>query len=301
MLVNASPEILAQAGLEQASYCSRETPQVLLARRVTAADLKTMEIDTSNPQDVTPLGLVILKGNFDESECNKHFVSTDTGSKYLCYIFDLQRGLSSATIFSKDGSFFKKALNDPTLPDTPTDSATNVLPVSTPSGTFQVYTTTAAKPGVTLTPTPIPTPDSKHPGSRGMAAIKPSKVLSAADIAANTPAFTEADVAAYLAQPHPEWALIGSIAPIVVDKVEFIPYKLVDNKLNLHLGLRSDLTYDTVVCLVTAHGTFTNLAASNAPMLTPSPGYTPKSPGTFKRAYWVFDIQDGSLKMLGGY
>jgi hypothetical protein len=299
-LVGASAQEVSQLAVRAMKGCVISgNPQVVLTRQINDTDLLAMGLNDFANGNNQLRSLVIIKADMDPKLCTRGRL-TGFRIEYIAYLINLEHGTIIGTTTSRQGGAFRKALNDPTLPDDALPPT--VLPTQlVPGATFQVYTTTVAKPGSTLTPTPIPTPDSKHPGSRGMAAIKPSKVLSAADVAANTPAFTEADVATYLAQPHPEWALIGSIAPIVVDKVEFIPYKLVDNKLNLHLGLRSDLIYDTVVCLVTAHGTFTNLAASNAPMLTPPPGYTPKNPGTFKRAYWVFDIQDGSLKMLGGY
>jgi hypothetical protein len=72
--------------------------------------------------DPPPMMLVIVKGDFDiiglygtGSPPPEH-----PRAKYILYIYNLQTGGPTAITSSQNGGTFRKALNDPSLPDDPT-------------------------------------------------------------------------------------------------------------------------------------------------------------------------------------
>ncbi len=144
-LGNASPEEVGQAAIAFAFEERRVisgTPQVLLARSVTLQEVGNLGLGQSSfgSSEQPPLMLVILKGDFNKevsfggyqrselcllikgrpSSCPapKHY-------QYIGYVYDLWASAPTIFMQSKDGSIFRQALNDPSLP-------TDETPLSTP-------------------------------------------------------------------------------------------------------------------------------------------------------------------------
>jgi hypothetical protein len=124
-LVSALPTEIGQAAIDhtlaQFSIMSG-SPQVLLTRSITVKDLPSLGLPKINFAALEPpLMLVILKGDFDISnlpgggnipKSNWHW-----RVGYIAYVMDLKAGLPTLTMGSPQGGIFRKALNNPNLPD----------------------------------------------------------------------------------------------------------------------------------------------------------------------------------------
>jgi len=105
---------------KEVATSSETDPQVVLARFVTADDLHSMVL--SSPAFISietpPMALVILRGDFAYTPLGT-LVGGDTPpakSKYIAYIFDLWAGLPTSIMTSPNGSHFRQALADMSLP-----------------------------------------------------------------------------------------------------------------------------------------------------------------------------------------
>jgi hypothetical protein len=131
-LLNASDQEVTNAALESTriSFDVTDTPKVILIRSVTIEDLSKLGLSEVAGGDVgKPLKLVVVKGAFDLSNIRGGFSSKKGKLKasYVGYIFDLDAGVPIATLTSKNGGRFRKALNQPNLPEDvqPDDSGLN--------------------------------------------------------------------------------------------------------------------------------------------------------------------------------
>jgi hypothetical protein len=159
-LIGASPEQVAQFALQ---YVGNQvdtrgvTPQVLLSRPVKDEELPSLGFDciVFGTIEQPPLALVIMKGRF--------FVGGSMGGgggefEYLAYIFDVWSAQAEVRDVSVNGSIFRTALNDPSLP-TPEPMFSRAPICETPGPTHYHYGDTV--PGIpmpTATPGPSPTP-----------------------------------------------------------------------------------------------------------------------------------------------
>ena len=122
--VSVSSDVMIAAALEHSRFYDAIVsgePEVLLTMPgwpQTMHDLG-IYIGNWNPTCQRPFYLVILKGDFDATSLFPGR-STERLGKYVAYVFDLTAGVPgdvTFTILSPDGSAFKQALQDPTLPD----------------------------------------------------------------------------------------------------------------------------------------------------------------------------------------
>ncbi|HEX2172234.1 MAG TPA: hypothetical protein VHL09_07295 [Dehalococcoidia bacterium] len=65
--------------------------------------------------------LVIMKGDFDRSAApgSRGLDLSAMKVQYMAYVFELDDGRPIMQLYSPDGRLFKRALNDPSLPDHP--------------------------------------------------------------------------------------------------------------------------------------------------------------------------------------
>lgn len=122
-LTNASPVEVGQAAI---SYTKSKFPlisgdvHIALIRPVTTAELPGLGFGTFEfgSIEVPPLMLVILKGDFGVGDKLGSTISQEPGrAQYIAHVFDLWAGVPIITGISPRGGHFRKALNDPTLPD----------------------------------------------------------------------------------------------------------------------------------------------------------------------------------------
>jgi hypothetical protein len=154
---------MAQVALNvtNANYPSlSDTPEVVLVRSVTAADIAALGIAniSFDGGEEPPLMLVIVKGDFDVSS-----LSGAKRAKYIGYAFDLRAGGPALVASSVKGGRFRQALNDPSLPDDPTTepdtgqgASADLMPTAIPSLTKLPY-------GATAAPAALPTPQASTP------------------------------------------------------------------------------------------------------------------------------------------
>ena len=121
-LLNASDQAITDAALEwtRISFNVLGTPKIVLIRSVTVEDLSELGLPEAAGVNVgRSLKLVVIKGDFDISELRGGFSSKKEKAKasYVGYIFDLEAGVPMATLTSKNGGRFRKALNQTNLPD----------------------------------------------------------------------------------------------------------------------------------------------------------------------------------------
>ncbi|HLI51708.1 MAG TPA: hypothetical protein VKU87_07925 [Thermomicrobiaceae bacterium] len=158
---------LAQQALEQvrSTHIVRSgTPKVVFALLAPARVLNQLLGRASlnyGPDCGYPIGLVILKGDFDLEGYAPGF-DRSIPAKYIALPYDPQFGFMGI-MSSPDGSEFKYALNDPSLPDPPT-------PIARPPGTPAA--TPAATPAWHYWPCPSASPAATPDFS------KPSKPLA---------------------------------------------------------------------------------------------------------------------------
>jgi hypothetical protein len=97
------------------------TPQVLLARPATTEELPSLGLDCIAPAgeyDKIPLVMVILKGDFDFNQLSVIGSSYKAvADSYVLYLVDLKDAGPIYVRGSLHGGLFRKALNDPSLPE----------------------------------------------------------------------------------------------------------------------------------------------------------------------------------------
>jgi hypothetical protein len=137
-MLNASPQEIEKAALEYTSKnvaTLNATPQVVLSRSVTSDELSRLDftsiITSLNPP---PLWLIILKGDFDVDKLPGGFTNRQVKATYLALVYDLIAGTPTLVQTSLRGGDFRKALNDPSLPDdnpfTPQASTSDQVPIT---------------------------------------------------------------------------------------------------------------------------------------------------------------------------
>lgn len=134
------------------------TPKVVLSRLAPAGALSQLlgfAFTNYAPSCDYRIGLVILKGDFDLEGYAPGF-DRPLPSKYIALPYDPSYGFFGI-MGSPNGSEFKHALNDPSLPDPPTPAAS---PVGTPAATPATPTGT---PDWHYWPCPAATPGSTKP------------------------------------------------------------------------------------------------------------------------------------------
>lgn len=125
-LVGAS---LEKIGQHVQRYVQRQlnthgvAPQVRLVRPVTRVDVEALGLGCLGEFgaiEEPPFMLVILKGEFSfESMPGANLAVNDSPVNYVAYVFDLWSAEAVYLTSSKTGATFRKALNDPTLPENP--------------------------------------------------------------------------------------------------------------------------------------------------------------------------------------
>jgi hypothetical protein len=121
-LSKLSPNEVAQVALDYtkaSGYVNSGTPQVALARSVNNDELLKLDLDTIpfSTIEQPPLVLVILKGDFMVNMPRAVANNGPRPAQYIGYVYDLWAGLPTLTITAPHGGVFRKALNDPSLPD----------------------------------------------------------------------------------------------------------------------------------------------------------------------------------------
>jgi hypothetical protein len=127
-LVGASPKAIGERGvlIARSRFRTSGNPVVLLSHPLTSsADLPPLGIDP--PSFVCaepPLALVILRGNFDINGAFPGGRLAQTADRYplthfVAFVMDLRAGLPAVMEFGVTGGKFRRALNDPTLPEEP--------------------------------------------------------------------------------------------------------------------------------------------------------------------------------------
>jgi hypothetical protein len=138
-MLSASPEEIGNAAIEytrQNLNIISGTPQVVLNRSVTIPELPNLGLAAmSTPANPPPTWLVILKGDFDVSNLpGGAGPMQQLKATYIAYVFDLRAGTPTLVQTSLTGGEFRKALNDPSLPDdykpVPQASKADQIPVT---------------------------------------------------------------------------------------------------------------------------------------------------------------------------
>ncbi len=98
-----------------------EAPTVAFTRSITKAEVPSTSLGKINfIGGEPPLMLVVVKGNFDvSSPATARFsdLKPRTQAKYIVYIFDLRAGIPCLTSTGATGEYFRRVLNDASLPD----------------------------------------------------------------------------------------------------------------------------------------------------------------------------------------
>lgn len=96
------------------------TPEIILARPVTFAELPSLGLTGINPSGrEIPLMLVILKGDIDVTNLRSRLPASyrHTRVQYVAYVFDLLAGMPTLIQTSHRGGAFRRVLNNPNLPE----------------------------------------------------------------------------------------------------------------------------------------------------------------------------------------
>ncbi|HEX8600801.1 MAG TPA: hypothetical protein VF952_20065 [Chloroflexia bacterium] len=131
-LLGSTPNEIAAYAIEYAQgqrEVIKGAPTALLSRSVTRGQITALGLGCLGgfaAIEEPPLNLVILKGDFVFSTSASQRYSLN--SKYLAYVFDAWSGEHVYRLASIDGSHFRLALNDPSLP-----VAKAALPASCPT------------------------------------------------------------------------------------------------------------------------------------------------------------------------
>jgi hypothetical protein len=154
-------------------------------------------------------------------------------------------------------------------------------------------------PAFTIVPPTIPANAAKSSQVKGVSAIKimnTTGTINNNNASSNGAKFTEADVRQFL-NNQPQWGLIKSITPFTVEKVEFLTAREVKAHLNQDIAATLGVSDTTILCLVTAHGSF---VVAGGPPISGQSSNASNTGATFKRAYQLYDAQTGNLLMMGG-
>ena len=110
---------LAVEHVYQANMVESGTPQVVLSRRIVAADLPCLGLASVYTQQADePLALVILKGVFRSRNLPGTGLSTlPSGAHYLTYIYLVRQRVLTAEDESWRGDGLQTVLHDPSLPE----------------------------------------------------------------------------------------------------------------------------------------------------------------------------------------
>lgn len=131
-LLGSTPNDVASYAIEYARGhrdVTKGAPTALLSRPVTRGQITALGLGCLGEFaaiEEPPLNLVILKGDFVFSTSASQRYTLN--SKYLAYVFDAWSGEVVYRLASMDGSHFRVALNDPSLPVTKA-----ALPASCPT------------------------------------------------------------------------------------------------------------------------------------------------------------------------
>ncbi len=160
-LVGASMQEFTQFAQNwtQQQLKAQGTPEVLLTRSVTREDVAALGLGCLPDFaaiEQPPLMLAILKGHLDfrgSVPGSANVQGPEPGSiSYVAYVFDVWSASPVAMRASNNGSSFKRALNDATLPD-PTNSISSVCPTQVPVSQKHLHYGQEA-PGGTVPPHP---------------------------------------------------------------------------------------------------------------------------------------------------
>jgi hypothetical protein len=118
-LNGAAPEEVGQFALEYVQHHLKVSgrPEVALAKAIKPNDLPALGLGCPiefGTIEQPPLTLVILKGKFDISRVMRGQVGNDY--LYVAYVFDHWSARHTLFQWSRTGSSFRTALNDPSLP-----------------------------------------------------------------------------------------------------------------------------------------------------------------------------------------
>jgi hypothetical protein len=138
-LINVSADDVGFRALDYTrhTFIALQEPRVVLARRVVAAELPSLGFESlAFLTEEPPLMLVIVRGDFDITRGTLGTSKLDPTNwhwrvSHIAYVYDLLAGMPILTLTSPRGSLFRRALNDPTLPE---DTLPNGSPVPTPRG-----------------------------------------------------------------------------------------------------------------------------------------------------------------------
>ncbi len=126
-LIDASP---AEVGQYAIAYTAANfpilsgAPEAILARPILASELPGLGlVDLGYRDNDPPLMLVIVRGSFDRGGSVVQSPLFDTPDyhlliHYIAYVIDLRAGIPTSISTDTDGSAFRLALNDPSLPTT---------------------------------------------------------------------------------------------------------------------------------------------------------------------------------------
>lgn len=132
-LTDASQQEVQQAAINYTLANSSEftilggTIKTVFTRPITAAQFSSIGFGEVNfIGEEPPMMLVVVKGDFDTTDFVPSFSNDSqptpkerTKAKYIAYVFDLRAGRPTLTTTALTGEYFRKALNDPSLPDEP--------------------------------------------------------------------------------------------------------------------------------------------------------------------------------------
>jgi len=114
-------------------------PRVISSQRVTYGELNALGLSVGNygSSCTQPQQLVILQGDFDMRGAVPMSLapSVSVPASYVAYVYDVQSGDQVSIQWDRDGSHFKRALRDPSLPD-PNDQASETGYSGTPSADY---------------------------------------------------------------------------------------------------------------------------------------------------------------------
>jgi hypothetical protein len=125
-----------------------QAPEAVVARPITNEELTGLGLPSGfflDCIDPPPMMLVILKGDFDISGLSRSIkpAQSPARAKYILYVYDLREGAPTLITASVNGGAFRRALNDPSIPDDPTvvpapsgpTAQSKLPPLPTPSRT----------------------------------------------------------------------------------------------------------------------------------------------------------------------
>jgi hypothetical protein len=158
-LVGSKPSDIAAYAVEYAQshhevIKDAAAPTSLLSRPVTRGQITALGLGCLGEYaaaEEPPLDLVILKGNFLFSTSASQAYTLE--SKYVAYVFDEWSGEVTYRLASIDGSNFRVALNDTTLP-VPKAALPSACPTQIPTSMKKSHYGDTA-PGISTSPTAV--------------------------------------------------------------------------------------------------------------------------------------------------